>query len=89
MSRLSCVKVEKDKTTQHFYTYNFAGKKPINILPDLVSIGYYDWISQNEFLSFELPEPFYLVRHNIQSNKKIQLPKTSVAIFIMLETRTK
>ncbi len=70
MSRLSCVRVEKDKTTQHFYTYNLAGKKPINILPDLVSIGYYDWISHNEFLSFELPEPFYLVRHNIQSNKK-------------------
>lgn len=65
MERISCVKVEKDKTTQHLYTYNLKGKKPQLILPDLKSIGYYEWISQNEFLSFELPEPFYLVKRNL------------------------
>jgi hypothetical protein len=64
MERISCVKVESDKTTQHFYTYDMKGKKPQVIMPELKSIGYYDWISQNEFLSFELPEPFYLVKRN-------------------------
>ncbi len=64
MERISCVKVESDKTTQHFYTYDLKGKKPQVLLPELISIGYYDWISQHEFLSFELPEPFYLVKRN-------------------------
>jgi hypothetical protein len=65
MERISCVKVEKDKTTQHLYSYNLKGKKPQLFLPDLTTIGYYEWISQNEFLSFELPEPFYLVKRNL------------------------
>lgn len=69
LSTLTCVRVEKDQTTQHFASYSFKGKKPLVILPKLTSIGYYEWITQNEFLSFELPEPFYLVRHNLFTSK--------------------
>ena len=65
MANVSCVKVEKDLTTQHLTLYNLKGKKPTVIMPELTSVGYYEWISQNEFLSFELPEPFCLVKHNI------------------------
>ncbi len=69
LSTLTCVRVEKDQTTQHLACYTFKGKKPLVILPQLTSIGYYEWINQNEFMSFELPEPFYLVRHNISNGK--------------------
>ncbi|HMT35864.1 MAG TPA: hypothetical protein PKC41_08395 [Chitinophagaceae bacterium] len=65
MEHISCVRVEQDRKTQHFYSYSLKGKKPINILPKLSSIGYYEWLNQNEVLSFELPEPFYLVKHHI------------------------
>ncbi|MBL7754064.1 MAG: hypothetical protein JNM44_06285 [Chitinophagaceae bacterium] len=63
MNRLSCVRVEEDKVTQHFYSYSLNGKAPGLLHPGLTSIGYYEWISMNEWVSFELPEPFYLVRH--------------------------
>lgn len=66
-SAITCVSVEKDKVTQHLYTYNLKGKKPKVILPNLKTIGYYEWITGIEFLSFELPEPFYLVRHNLMT----------------------
>ena len=69
MEGLSFVCVEKDKTTQHLYTSNMKAKKMKVVLPNLKTIGYYEWISDIEFLSFELPEPFYLVRHNIAMNK--------------------
>jgi WD40 repeat protein len=89
MSLISCVKVEKDKTTQHFYTYNLKGKKPFNILPDMKSIGYYEWISQNEFLSFELPEPFYLVKHVISNNSKDTLATHVGRTFYFLRNKSK
>lgn len=63
MNRLSCVRVEDDKVTQHFYSYSLKGKAPGLLHPGLTSIGYYEWVSMNEWVSFELPEPFYLVRH--------------------------
>jgi hypothetical protein len=65
MEHVSCVRVELDRETQHLATYTRKGKKPSIIWPELKNIGYYDWISQNEFLSFELPEPFVLVKRNI------------------------
>jgi hypothetical protein len=65
--RFSCVSVEKDKTTQHLYTYSLRGKKPQIILPELKTIGYYEWISPYEFVSFELPEPFFFVKHNLNN----------------------
>jgi WD40 repeat protein len=89
MSLISCVKVEKDKTTQHFYTYNLKGKRPLNILPDMKSIGYYEWISQNEFLSFELPEPFYLVKHVISNNSKDTLATHVGRTFYFLRNKSK
>ena len=63
--RISCVRVEKDRETQRLYTYSLKGKKPVAIWPELRRIGYYDWITQQDILSFELPEPFVLVRRNI------------------------
>ena len=65
MENISCVRVEMDRTTQHLAYYNAKGKKPVIIWPELKNIGYYEWISQNEFLSFELPEPFVLVKRSI------------------------
>lgn len=65
MENISCVRVELDRETQHLVYYNKKGKKSVVLWPELKNIGYYDWISQNEFLSFELPEPFYLVKRNI------------------------
>lgn len=69
MGNISCVRVEQDKKTQHFYVYSMKGKKPVNVLPNLTTIGYYEWLNQNEFLAFELPEPFYLVKHHISANR--------------------
>lgn len=65
MERISCVWVEKDRTTQHFFSYNKKGKQAFLMQPGLTSIGYYDWVNMNEWISFELPEPFYLVRHKV------------------------
>lgn len=65
MERISCVRVEKDRTTQHFFSYNKKGKQAFLMQPGLTSIGYYDWVNMNEWISFELPEPFYLVRHKV------------------------
>lgn len=65
LEHLSCVRVERDKVTQRLYTYTLKGKKPKMVEPELKNIGYYDWILPHEFLSFELPEPFQLTRHNI------------------------
>lgn len=65
---ISCVSVEKDKVTQHFYLYNLKGKKPKLISPELKSIGYYEWLSPHEYVSFELPEPFYFVKHNLNNH---------------------
>jgi hypothetical protein len=65
MERISCVRVEEDNTTQHLYTYNLKGKKPVVHMPIVTSVGYYEWISQDEILTFELPEPFYFVKRNL------------------------
>lgn len=69
MDRISCVSVERDTVTQHLYTLNLKGKKPQVVLPQLKTIGYYEWITSYEFVSFELPEPFYLVKHNLNFSK--------------------
>lgn len=65
MEHISCVRVEKDRETQHLYLFNRKGKRPELVLPELRNIGYYEWLSQNEFLSFELPEPFVLMKRNV------------------------
>ncbi len=89
MNGISCVSVEKDKTTQHLYIYNLKGKKPSILLPKLITIGYYEWISQIEFLSFELPEPFYFVRHNVALNKTDTLAQNIGRTFYNLRTKNK
>lgn len=86
---ISCVSVEKDKTTQHLYTYNLKGKKPQVILPQLKTIGYYEWLSGIEFLSFELPEPFYFVRHNLALNKADTLATNIGRTFYWVRTKGK
>jgi hypothetical protein len=66
---ISCVRVEKDDSTQHLAIYSKKGKATSIVLPELKKVGYYEWVNQNEFISFELPEPFYLVKHTISTNK--------------------
>ena len=63
---ISCVRVEKDTTIQHFFHYNLKGKNPKNILPSLKTIGYYSWLGRNEFITFNVPEPFYLMHYMLQ-----------------------
>jgi hypothetical protein len=65
----SCVRVEKDDSTQHLTTYNNKGKSVSIVMPHLTKIGYYEWVNANEFISFDLPEPFYLVLHNMLNNR--------------------
>jgi len=89
MNGLSCVSVEKDKTTQHLYRYNLKGKKPVIILPELKTIGYYEWLSGIEFLSFELPEPFYFVRHNLATGKTDTLAQNIGRTFYHVRTKNK
>ncbi len=63
---ISCVRVEIDSTVQHFFHYNLKGKNPKNILPTLKTIGYYSWLGRNEFITFNVPEPFYLMHYMLQ-----------------------
>lgn len=86
---ISCVSVERDKVTQHFYTYNLKGKKPLVILPNLKTIGYYEWITGIEFLSFELPEPFYLVRHNLMTQRTDTLAENIGRTFYYVRSKNR
>jgi hypothetical protein len=86
---ISCVSVEKDKVTQRMYTYNLKGRKPVPVLPKLTTIGYYEWISGIEFLSFELPEPFYLVRRNIATERADTLATNIGRTFSNVRTKNK
>ncbi len=89
MSTITCVRVEQDKETQHLASYTLKGKKPLVILPELKSIGYYEWISQSEFISFELPEPFYLVKHNIMKKSTDTLATHIGRCFVHLRSKGK
>lgn len=89
MENVSCVRVEKDRKTQRLYSYNLKGKKAVSILPSLTSIGYYEWLNQNEFLSFELPEPFYFVKHHISSGKADTLATNIGRTFFNLKSKGK
>jgi dipeptidyl aminopeptidase/acylaminoacyl peptidase len=89
MDGLSYVSVERDKTTQHFYVSSLKGKKPTLIAPELKTIGYYEWISDIEFLTFELPEPFYFVRHNIALGRTDTLAQHIGRTFYNLRTKNK
>ncbi|HOZ52893.1 MAG TPA: hypothetical protein PLU17_13600 [Chitinophagaceae bacterium] len=89
MNGISCVSVERDKTTQHLYIYNLKGKKPKVVMPELKTIGYYEWLSGIEFLSFELPEPFYFVRHNIVTGRIDTLANNIGRTFSYLRAKNK
>ncbi len=89
MDGISYVSVEKDKTTQHFYVSNMKGKKPKLILPELKTIGYYEWISDIEFLTFELPEPFFFVRHNTALGRTDTLAQHIGRTFYNLRAKNK
>jgi hypothetical protein len=89
MERISCVRVEKDRKTQRLYSYTLKGKKPFCITPVLSSIGYYEWLNQNEYLSFELPEPFYLVKHHLSSGKADTLATQIGRTFYNLRSKGK
>lgn len=86
---ISCVSVERDNVTQHLYTYNLKGKKPVVIMPGLKTIGYYEWITGIEFLSFELPEPFYLVRHNLMTLRTDTLAENIGRTFYFVRSKNR
>ncbi|HNB80467.1 MAG TPA: hypothetical protein PLP14_00100 [Chitinophagaceae bacterium] len=86
---ISCVRVEKDGVTQHLCLYNKKGKKPMTLFPELKQIGYYEWITQNEFISFELPEPFSLVRHNLISKRSDTLAQQIGRCFYHMRTKSR
>lgn len=67
---ISCVRVEEDTTQQHLYVYNLKGKKPKQLLKDVHVIGYYEWITLNDLLTFNIPEPFTLNYYSFQPAKQ-------------------
>ncbi len=89
MERVSCVRVEKDRKTQRLYTYTLKGKKPQCVTPDIPSIGYYEWLNQNEIITFELPEPFYLVKHHLSTHKADTLATNIGRTFYNLRSKGK
>lgn len=67
--KISCVRVEKDTTTQHFYAYGFNGKKGQLLNNEMKTLGYYQWLNTNEIVGFLVPEPFTFCKFNINTNK--------------------
>ncbi len=67
--KLSCVRVPKDSTVQNLCVYNLKGKKGQVLFPENTTFGYYTWLTQIDVLSFHVPEPFTLMRH--QTIRKI------------------
>jgi hypothetical protein len=64
-NEITCVRVEKDTVTQHFYAYNYKGKKGHLLLPDVTQLGYYTWLNGAEVIALTLPEPFVLSKYNV------------------------
>ncbi len=66
----SCVRVEKDGTTQLLWTYpedrsNFGG----NVLRTIGNVGYYIWLSQEEVALFLVDDTHKLAIANIETDK--------------------
>lgn len=64
-NEISCVRVEQDTITQHFYAYNLKGGKGHLLTNSLSTMGYYQWLNSNEVIAFLVPEPFTFVKYNI------------------------
>jgi hypothetical protein len=63
-TEITCVRVEKDTVTQHFFAYNLEGKRGHLYLPKVENLGYYTWYTGVDIIGFTLPEPFLLSRFN-------------------------
>jgi len=87
--RITCVRVEKDRIAQRMGVYHLNGRKPGVILPGLQKLGYYEWLNGNEFLSFELPEPFSLVKHNLANNRSDTLCQAIGRTFAYVRTKNR
>jgi WD40-like Beta Propeller Repeat len=61
---ITCVRVEADTVTQHFYAYKPNGKRGHLLLPSVTSLGYYTWWNGAEIIGLTLPEPFTLTKYN-------------------------
>ena len=66
---ITCVRVEKDTETQHFYAYPNSGKRGHLLLPGVTSLGYYTWLNGAEIIGLTLPEPFTLTKYNVLTLK--------------------
>lgn len=89
MEFISHVRVEKDRKTQHFAKMTLKGKKTEILMPAIGSVGYYEWLNMQEVLTFELPEPFYLVKHNLSTNKTDTLATHIGRTFYYLKSKNK
>jgi hypothetical protein len=69
-TEITCVRVEKDTVTQHFFAYNTKGKNPHLYIPNEKNIGYYTWFGGADIVAFTLPEPFMLSKINIITMRK-------------------
>jgi hypothetical protein len=67
--RISCVRVERDSTTQSLVTYDYKGRNHINVMPDVKTFGYYTWVGGNDLYAFMLPEPFTLLHYRMAPQK--------------------
>ncbi len=68
-TKISCVRVAKDTTTQNMCTYNLQGKQAEILFPKIKTFGYYCWKSQIDLLAFHVPEPFQFIKHNFPYKK--------------------
>jgi hypothetical protein len=66
-NEISCVRVEQDTVTQHFYAYNLKGGKGHSLSNTMTTLGYYQWLNSNEIIAFLVPEPFTFVKYNIST----------------------
>jgi hypothetical protein len=79
---ITCVRVEADTVTQHFYAYKTNGKGGHLLLPDVTALGYYTWWNGAEIIGLTLPEPFTLAKYNTITLKADTIAKSIGRTFV-------
>lgn len=65
----STVRIEQDGKTQSLWAYDNQSFDPgVRLLDDVSTIGYYQWLDDNNVAMFLLPEPFTLAIGNAAEN---------------------
>lgn len=67
----SCVRVEKDKTTQHLWLYPTSLENTgFTPLPEITNVGYYAWLDENKVALFLVGTPHELVVADINTGEQ-------------------